>query len=56
MKAYYFIYNNGWYTRRFISTDKEKVEAMKASLGKYDEPTKNISEIVEVDIDEIVTL
>ena len=53
MKIYYFIYENGSYSKKFISSDKEKLEERRIQLSKINEPTKNISNLIELDISKI---
>lgn len=53
MKVYYFIYENGSYTKKFISSDKKKLEERRMQLSKINEPTKNVSKLIELDISKI---
>lgn len=53
MKVYYFIYENGSYTKKFISSDKEKLEEKRVQLSKVNEPAKNVSKLIELDISKI---
>lgn len=53
MKVYYFIYENGSYTKKFISSDKEKLEERRLQLLKVNEPAKSVSKLVELNISKI---
>lgn len=58
MKAYYFYYENGSYSKKFISSNKEKLICYREKLTDKKDKCKKVGEIIEICIgaDDIVTI
>lgn len=56
MKAYYFYYENGSYSKKIISSNKEKLRCYREKLIDTKDSCKKVGEIIEICIDDIVTI
>lgn len=56
MKAYYFYYENGSYSKKIISSNKEKLICYREKLIDTKDNCKKVGEIIEICIDDIVII
>ena len=56
MKAYYFYYENGSYSKKIISSNKEKLRCYREKLIDTKDSCKKVGEIIEICINDIVTI